>query len=57
VNGFEQEILAEVSQNGEVDLNAFCDVIDLYTYLPAKKSKYAAGTLSPEIFRVMSSNV
>jgi len=49
--------LAEVSQNGEVDLNAFCDVIDLYTYLPAKKSKYAAGTLSPEMFRVMSSNV
>jgi hypothetical protein len=50
-------ILAEISSNGEVDLNAFCDLIDLYTYLPRKKSKYASGSLSPNIFRVLSSNI
>ena len=53
----EDTILAEVCSNGEVDLNAFCDLVDLYTYLPKKKSKYAAGSLSPNIFRVLSSNI
>jgi hypothetical protein len=53
----EDIILAEVSKNGEVDLNSFCDLVDLYTYLPRKKSKYASGSLSPNIFRVLSSNV
>lgn len=53
----EDIILAEVCSNGEVDLNAFCDLVDLYTYLPKKKSKYAAGSLSPNIFRVLSSNI
>ena len=49
--------MAEISSNGEVGLNAFCDLVDLYTYLPKKKSKYAAGSLSPNIFRVLSSNI
>lgn len=55
--GAEETILAEVSKNGEVDLNTFCDLIDLYTYLPHKKSKYAPGSMSPDMFRILSSNV
>lgn len=55
--GAEETILAEVCKNAEVDLNAFCDLIDLYTYLPNKKSKFAPGSMSPDMFRILSSNV
>jgi hypothetical protein len=39
-----------------VDLTAFCDLIDLYTYLPRGKASIAVGKLSPNIFRILSSN-
>jgi hypothetical protein len=32
-------------------------LIDLYTYLPNKKSKFAPGSMSPDMFRILSSNV
>jgi len=49
-------ILEEISKDGEVDLNAFCNLVDLYTYMPQKLSKISKGSLSPDMFRIMSSN-
>lgn len=32
-------ILSEVAKDGQVDLNAFCNLVDLFTYMPKKLSK------------------
>ena len=37
-------------------MNAFFNLVDLFTYLPKKLPKISTGTLSPDIFRIMSSN-
>ena len=50
-------LLAEVCENGEFDLNQFCNLVDLYVYLPQKKDGFNPGHLSPNMFLVMSSNV
>lgn len=49
-------ILAQICKDGEVDLVEFCTIVDLFTYMPKKASKFSAGKLSPEIFRILSSN-
>jgi len=49
-------ILQEISKDGEVDLNAFCDLVDLFTYMPKRQDKVSSGSLSPDIFLILSSN-
>ena len=43
-------------EHSMVDLNAFCNLVDLYVYLPTKIDKQTLGVASPEIHLVMSSN-
>lgn len=54
--GCEDQILRQISCDGQVDLNAFFNLVDLFTYFPKKLPKIATGTKSPEIFRIMTSN-
>jgi len=52
----EDQILRQISCDGQVDLNAFFNLVDLFTYFPKKLPKIAIGTKSPDIFRIMTSN-
>lgn len=54
--GCEDEIVKSISKDGQVDLTKFCDLIDLFVYIPKGRVKVAPGKLSPNIFRVLSSN-
>jgi hypothetical protein len=40
-----------------VDLNVFCELVDLFTYYPKKPVKQHPGRGSSNIYRVMSSNI
>lgn len=51
-------ICRSTDDNGEklIDLAEFCGLVDLITYMPKKQEKISSGKLSPEIFRILSSN-
>jgi len=55
-DGLEQQILKEVCENEVIDMNALCNIIDLIVYLPKSKAKVNPGSLSPNIFMILSSN-
>ena len=53
-----EELIAEsVCDESEADLNKVNQIVDLFTYLPKPQSKERPGQASPNIHRVMSSNM
>ena len=53
--GLESEILDQVCTNDLVDMGEFCGLVDLCIYIPKKQEK-RTGKMSPDIFRILSSN-
>jgi len=60
IAGFEDALLQLIKVDDEsdcVDLNVFCELVDLFTYYPKKPVKQHPGRGSSNIYRVMSSNI
>lgn len=51
-----EDFLNECCTDGVLDMNTLAILVDLFVYLPKKKDKHAAGTLSPDVFMVLSGN-
>lgn len=55
-DGLERLLLDEICKNGQVDMNGFCNIVDLVVYLPQIRDKASLGNQSPNMYMVLHSN-